>query len=104
MPALRRYSPSVAPVSITGTTGMFQSRFVTRSLGSVMAGVSGDGGLGIAAVTTLTLTAVSATTLLNVFCTSSHGAPASIRQLTDPDPVSGNAFPAYPPNHPVPTR
>jgi len=45
-----------------GTTGMFQSRRVTRSTGSMISGLSGDGGLGIAAVTTLTTTAVSSTT------------------------------------------
>src|SRR5712664_4329449 len=82
IPALRRDRPSVAPVSITGTTGMFHRRLVTRSTGSMISGLSGEGGLGVAAVTTLTVTAVSSTTRLRVRCTSSDGVPGSIRQLT----------------------
>src|SRR2546422_8521212 len=82
MPVLRRYSPSVAPVSIVGTTGMFHRRLVTRSTGAMISGFSGEGGLGVAAVTTVTVTAVSSTTLLKVRCTSSDEVPGSMRQLT----------------------
>src|SRR5437667_7073923 len=98
IPALRRYNPSVAPVSMTGTTGMFHRRLVTRSTGSMISGLSGEGGLGVAAVTTLTVTAVSSTTLLRVRCTSSDGVPGSMRQLTLALAACGNAFSACPPS------
>ena len=73
---------------------MFQSRVVTTSSGFMMAGVSGEGGLGVAAVATPTFTAVSATTLLSVPWTSSDGVPGSIRQFTVAVAVCGRAFSA----------
>src|SRR5205823_12532180 len=98
------YTPSVAPVSMTGTTGMFQSRLVTRSTGSMISGVSGDAGLGIAGVTTESTTALSLTTRCNVAATSSAGVPGSIRQLIVADAVCGNAFSACPPASSVATH
>src|SRR6266853_4758464 len=83
---------------------MFQSRLVTRSTGSMISGFNGDGGLGIAAVTTLTVTAVSFTTLLRVLCTSPDGVPGSIRQLTVALADCGNAFSACPPASSVATH
>src|SRR5206468_5463462 len=57
-------------------------RFVTRATASIMSGLRAARGLGTAAVTTLTATAVSATARTRVCCTSFCGVPGSIRQLT----------------------
>jgi hypothetical protein len=57
MPALRKYSPSVAPVLIvgmTGTPGHMDS--VTCSIAPSISGVSGDGGDGFAVFSRLILT------------------------------------------------
>src|SRR5258706_4150795 len=70
----------------------------------MISGLSGDGGLGVATVTTLTTTAVSSTTLFSVRWTSSDGVPGSIRQLTVALADCGNAFSACPPASSVATQ
>jgi len=60
MPALRRYRPSVAPVSMDGTTGApGKNVALTCSIGPMTSGTSGEGGDGLAGFTTLSATAVS---------------------------------------------
>ena len=94
----------MAPVSMTGITGIFQRRFVTRSIAFMTSGCSAASGLGTAACTTLTATAVSATTLVNVRCTSSCAVPGSIRQLIVALADCGSAFSACPPASSVATH
>ena len=89
---------------MTGMTGMCQSRVVTRSIALMTSGWSAASGLGVAAVTTVTLTAVSSTTLTRVLCTSSQGVPGSIRQLTVALALCGSAFSACPPASSVATH
>ena len=85
MPALRRKSPSDAPVSIAGTTR--RARIVLRSQSvedrqQIVPGI-GDAGLAMAfGGAKVTTTDESPATVAKVFRTSSEEDPGNIRQLT----------------------
>ena len=105
MPALRRYVPSVAPVSITGTMGTpGHIVAVAASIAAITSGLKGDAGLGLAWPTAVTLTPESATTRSSVRRTASGASPGRIRQFTTALARCGSAFSACPPSSIVATH
>src|SRR4051812_36809111 len=105
MPALRRYSPSVAPVAITGTTttpGHIAS--VIDSIGRISSGNSGEGALGFASSMNDTATLGSATTSASFSLTAAGDSPGRIRQFTVAVAVCGSALLAWPPSTRVATQ
>src|SRR5437868_11297144 len=96
MPALRRYRPSVAPVLITGTTiTPGNIVLVMDSSGFMIAGVSGDGWLGLASSTNDTVTLGSAITSSSFFLMFAGASPGRMRQVTLARASCGSAFVAW---------
>src|ERR1700730_639705 len=105
LPAFRRYSPSVAPVPIVGTTMTpGHIALVIDSSGCITCGWSGDGWLGLASSTNDTVTFGSATRSAS-FCLIEAGAsPGRMRQFTFADASCGRALVAWPPESIVATH
>ena len=80
---------------ITGTPGHICS--VTRSMGPITSGRSGEGALGLASASGVTPMPSSASTRTRVVRVSSEESPGSIRQFTLARAVWGSAFKACPP-------
>src|SRR5215472_10718177 len=78
----------------TVTPGHISS--VTRVIVSMICGVSGDGGLGFAALTGVTLTLGLSMTRTSVCCTSFGSAPGNMRQLMFAVARCGSALAAWP--------
>src|SRR5688500_18138143 len=98
MPALRRYSPSVAPVAITGTTTTPGNiAFVRDSTALIRSGRRGEGVLGVAVPTKETVIFGSPITPTTRARTEAGETPGRMRQLTFAVASCGNAFGAWPP-------
>src|SRR5690242_15450651 len=105
MPALRRKSPSDAPVSMLGMTAApGHIAAVMLSIGSSTSGTSGDGGDGTGGDVIATCTPVSLTTRLIVATTLSGDSSGSRRQLMFAPAVWGRALLAWPPSSRVATH
>ena len=97
IPALRRNNPSVAPASITGTIGTLGNCSATsRSMAPMIAGVRGEGGLGMGAYTVRRAIRSSPASRSSVAATSAAGSPGRIRQFTVARADWGSAFSACP--------
>src|SRR4051812_45060184 len=99
------YSPSVAPVLITGTTiAPGYSSFVSDSTSVMTSGRSGDGLLGCASLTKATVTLGSATISVSFAFTAAGDTPGRMRQFTFALAICGSALVAWPPSSLVATQ
>src|SRR5262249_7775694 len=102
---LRRKSPSVAPVLITGTTmAPGNISLVSDSTAAMTSGRSGDGLLGLASPTNDTVIFGSASTSTSASRTECGGTPGRMRQFTLAVASCGNALVAWPPDNIVATQ
>src|ERR1035438_9962286 len=105
MPALRKYRPSVAPITMVGmarTPGHMLS--VMREAARKRSGRIGDDGPASISRPTVIDTWSSATTFFKVARTSSGFISGKMRQFTIAPAVCGRAFRAWPPSSIVATQ
>src|SRR5881296_251481 len=103
--ALRRYSPSVAPVLITGATiTPGNICFVSDSTAFITSARSDDGLLGLASPTNDTLIWGSASTSTSLSFTDVGDTPGRMRQFTFAPAICGSALFAWPPCRRVATQ
>src|SRR5579871_2406332 len=102
---LRRYRPSVAPVSMSGTIGNApQIDAVTELITLSTAAGRIDGGLATAVSGSVNATAVSATTERSVCSIVDASTPGMMRQLIVAVARCGRALRAWPPSSIVATQ
>src|SRR5262252_831689 len=105
MPATRRLRPSVAPITILGTTGTPGHIFeVTRVAASRTSGRRDEDGPRENSPIDLTETCSSATTFLRADSTYSGESSGRTRQFTVAAASCGKAFSAWPPSSMVATH